>query len=110
MANTAGLLTGRLRSADVVFRYGDGTLVALLRSTEESQAIYVAEELRTIIEHAAHTTVSIGVCDVMQVDSVDHWLSQCERASYQARSEGCNRVVIATPGDIGQSDPVDVGP
>jgi diguanylate cyclase (GGDEF)-like protein len=109
LASTAGLLTGRLRSADVVYRYADGALMALLRNTEESQAIYVAEELRTIIEHAAHTTASIGVCDVIQVDSVDHWLSQCERASYQARSEGCNRVVIATPGDLGHSESVSVG-
>jgi diguanylate cyclase (GGDEF)-like protein len=97
------LLLDRLRAADRVFRYDDDQLLALLKETDESRSIPVAEQIRFLVEKAdvapGHdVTVSIGVCDALQADSVDHWLSQCERALYQARRDGSNGVVIATPG------------
>lgn len=99
------MMQARLRLVDLVFRYGGEEFVVLLPETDEAHAIYVAEELRSKIEQAKiipsrNLTVSIGVCDVLQADSIDHWQNQCDRALYQAKSEGRNRVVIATPAPL----------
>jgi diguanylate cyclase (GGDEF)-like protein len=99
------MIRNRLRMTDLIFRYGGEEFVVLLMETDESHAIYVAEELRSQIEQAeiipgGSVTVSIGVCDVLQADSIDHWQNQCDRALYQAKAEGRNRVVIATPAPL----------
>ena len=99
------IIRNRLRQDDAVFRYGGEEFVALLLETDEAHALQVAEDIRTAVQAAdvapaLETTVSIGVCDVTQADSIDHWLSQCDRALYQAKAEGRNRVVIATPGAV----------
>jgi diguanylate cyclase (GGDEF)-like protein len=103
LCGIVSLIRNRLRSEDLVFRYGGEEFVVLLRDTDESRAIHVAEEIRSFVEQTEFIpehkiTISIGVCDVLQADSVDHWLSQGDRALYQAKREGRNRVVIATPG------------
>jgi len=96
------ILKRRLRRLDHVFRYGGEEFVVLLAETDEAQALHVAEELRSYVEQAdilpgRKTTVSIGVSAVSQSDAVDDWLKQCDRALYQAKSEGRNRVVVAGP-------------
>lgn len=78
----------------------------MLLETEESNAIHIAEDIRTAVQAAdiaapLEVTVSIGICDVTQANSIDHWLSQCDRALYQAKAQGRNCVVIATPGVLG---------
>ena len=97
------ILHQRLRKLDLVFRYGGEEFVALLAETDESRAIHVAEELRSHIEQARilpsrPVTVSIGVCDVTQAESTEHWLNLCDRALYQAKSQGRNQVIMASPG------------
>jgi diguanylate cyclase (GGDEF)-like protein len=94
-------LSHRLRRLDHVFRYGGEEFVVLLAETDEAQALHVAEELRAFVERTdilpgRRITVSMGVSGVSQSDSVDHWLKLCDRALYQAKNDGRNRVVVAS--------------
>jgi diguanylate cyclase (GGDEF)-like protein len=105
LCQIVNLVQDRLRSEDRVFRYTGEEFVAILKETDESRAMHVAEQIRSFVEQAEllpgqAITISIGVCDVLQAESVDHWLNQCDRALYQAKAEGRNRVVIATPGAL----------
>jgi diguanylate cyclase (GGDEF)-like protein len=105
LCNIVEIMQQRLRQQDLVFRYGGEEFVVILMETDESRAVPVAEELRSQIEQAdivpgRKITVSVGVCDVIQADSVDRWLRLSDRALYEAKLRGRNQVVIATPGAL----------
>jgi diguanylate cyclase (GGDEF)-like protein len=92
----------RLRVMDHTFRYGGEEFVVMLTETDNSKASHVAEEICAAIKSAQiiserAITVSIGVCDVTQVEDVDQWLNQCDLALYKAKETGRDRVVIAEP-------------
>ena len=93
----ASILQRRLRSLDSVYRYGGEEFVVLLVETDASQAAHVAEDLRAQVQSAdivpgRALTVSIGLCDVMEAESVEQWLGLCDKALYQAKQAGRNRV------------------
>jgi diguanylate cyclase (GGDEF)-like protein len=107
------LLLQGVREADVVARYGGEELLIIAPNTTSTAAQHLAERLRKQVE--SHTlmvsvdsgqrteiriTVSIGIaglrrgkCDSAQlIDSAD-------RALYQAKHEGRNRVVLLSGGE-----------
>ena len=40
-------------------------------------------------------TISIGVCEVKEAQSLDHWFNLADSALYLAKSKGRNRVELA---------------
>jgi diguanylate cyclase (GGDEF)-like protein len=95
------LLQDRLRKVDVVCRLGGEEFAVLLSETSYGRASYVAEELRAVVERASilpegNLTISIGVCDVTQVQDLEQWLKLADAALYQAKRNGRNRVELAT--------------
>lgn len=91
-----------LRPEDVWCRYGGEEFVALLPNTDAAQAQSIAERLRRTVQQMTDNeagegmTVSIGVVEADAAgcewkDAVD----QADRAMYQAKSAGRNRVVVA---------------
>jgi diguanylate cyclase (GGDEF)-like protein len=100
LAKLVELLQNRLRKADLICRYGGEEFALLLAETSYGRANYVAEELRSVVEHAnilpeGSMTISIGVCDVTQVQDLEHWLKLADAALYQAKRNGRNRVELA---------------
>ena len=76
--------------------------MVLLSETTAQKARYVAEELRTAVEREkllpeGSMTVSVGVCDVTQVQDMEHWFKLVDAALYQAKRNGRNRVELAVP-------------
>lgn len=104
------LITGRVRKVDTVCRYGGEEFAVLLPETDAQGAVHVAEEIRALME-ASHlvesdtVTISLGVCEVMDVKDTDHWVNLADGALYRAKKSGRNRVELATADDIPQEQP-----
>ncbi len=101
----AEVMQGTLRTVDIVGRIGGEEFAVLLPETGLAQATEVAERLREHVAQAAlvfdagqsqHFTVSIGVTTVLEKETnLDILLSEADRALYEAKEAGRNRVVAA---------------
>lgn len=95
------------RAADIVGRYGGEEFLAILPETDAAGARVVAEEIREAVTSLALThpaspqgstiTVSIGIATAVAHREQFHTclLEAADRALYQAKQEGRNRVVAA---------------
>jgi diguanylate cyclase (GGDEF)-like protein/PAS domain S-box-containing protein len=96
----------RLREVDVIGRMGGEEFAILLPETDAARAAEVAERLRQDIaaaviplEHGKilNITASIGIATFTAADAdVDWLLSLADKAMYQAKRSGRNRVCVAS--------------
>ena len=94
------VIFGRIRAVDTLCRFGGEEFVVLLQETGIDGAIRVGEELRSLVEREkilpeGSMTISIGVCEVIAADNVDHWFKLADTALYLAKRNGRNRVEAA---------------
>jgi diguanylate cyclase (GGDEF)-like protein len=96
------LVQAELRYTDVVARYGGDEFVVLLPETPPKGALDVANRIRDAISslpldmggHLVTSTVSIGVAaHPADGNSLDAVVARADRAMYQAKQGGRNRVV-----------------
>lgn len=96
----AGCLNEVLRPGDVVGRHGGEEFVVALPRCPEERALGVAERLRAGIQALdiatgqGPLTASIGVAILKPGEALRSVLARADRAMYQAKSEGRNRVVL----------------
>ncbi|MES1157703.1 MAG: GGDEF domain-containing protein [Haliangium ochraceum] len=92
-----------LRKNDLVARYGGDELAIVLRETSLRDAQTLADRLlravRAVrIEREGTSfglTVSVGVAQLVRGDDAATWLARSDRALYQAKNAGRDRVVAA---------------
>jgi diguanylate cyclase (GGDEF)-like protein len=97
-----------LRPTDLFGRIGGEEFASLLPDTEQEDALWLAERLRTAFESTSHTaggrtltaTVSVGIAvsDDASVD-LSALQKQADQALYRAKTLGRNRVEISGPPD-----------
>jgi diguanylate cyclase (GGDEF)-like protein len=95
-----------LREVDIIGRVGGEEFAVLLPETDKEMATEVAERLRLAIEHAQvgigsgapiRFTVSIGIASVASMEeSLDILLMQADKALYEAKHAGRNRICVAS--------------
>ena len=105
------------RESDFSFRYGGEEFMALLPNTDLVEAKVVAEKIRKLCENMPYSdgkdskevTISIGLASVKEhaPDDERELLAYADKALYQAKAEGRNRVNIysvepVTPASIGE--------
>jgi diguanylate cyclase (GGDEF)-like protein len=102
LCTVARVITQQLRPRDLVARFGGDEFVMLLPENNLIQAAQVAERLRlavaaTTIEvdetgNTISVTASLGVAQMRTGDTLDSLLSTTDKALYQAKRGGRNRV------------------
>ena len=86
-----------LRSIDIVARWGGEEFIMLLPTATLRQGVSLAEKIRREVETLQldtvdNVTVSIGVTEVVQGDSLDDAVKRADDALYRAKRDGRNRV------------------
>ena len=90
-----------LRKTDFLARYGGEEFVVLLPNTDLSTLEHIAERIRTFvasevfdnIEEGFGITVSIGMTHYRHRETVEEVIERADKALYQAKVDGRNRVV-----------------
>jgi diguanylate cyclase len=100
----AKVLQDSVRDVDLAARYGGEELIAVLPGADLSRCADAAERIRRRIAEARLTrrstgrelgnvTVSIGVAQFRLAEAAEAMIERCDRALYQAKRAGRNRVV-----------------
>lgn len=105
LREVAGIMRQAVRSEDTVCRYGGEEFVAILPELGTDDALSRAESIRHMVselrlyhrgEALREVTISIGVAVYPHnSDSADQLLSLADRALYEAKHLGRNRVILA---------------
>jgi diguanylate cyclase len=111
----AKILQESVRDVDLAARYGGEELIAVLPGADLGKCADVAERIRRRISEArltrratgqeiASVTVSIGVAQFRLAESAETMIERCDRALYQAKLRGRNRIV--TENEIDSDSPL----
>jgi diguanylate cyclase (GGDEF)-like protein len=96
------LLQQRLRKSDVIGRYGGEEFAIILPDTDAESAFKVMDEIRTRFSQIRHqdeneyfqVTFSCGLAAFPENEDPVSLTSQADKALYQAKNAGRNRVVL----------------
>ena len=100
---TARLLRETMRTTDIAGRYGGEEFVIILADTAMDGAQIFAERLRSVIgdqtvrhdQHEIRYTISLGVAEMQErIESPKQWIECADRALYEAKHAGRNRVAL----------------
>lgn len=86
------------RSNDYAFRIGGEEFAILVTNTNKESAITMAQKIRTNIEHThllkeRRVTISIGVAEVIEVDTIDSLFKRADDNLYYAKQHGRNQAI-----------------
>ena len=86
-----------IRTSDVLARWGGEEFVILTPHLSCDEAGQFAEKLRALIDGCLlddkHVTISLGVAECRETDTVKSWVMRADKALYQAKATGRNKVV-----------------
>jgi diguanylate cyclase (GGDEF)-like protein len=102
LALTASVLSETLRMPDKVGRYGGEEFLVILPHTSLAQAQKICERMREAVERWSFDngrneelklTISFGVTQFRKSEDLEQLLSRADKALYEAKAAGRNRVV-----------------
>lgn len=109
------VLRATLRSVDIVGRWGGEEFIVLLPDTDTEEALTVAEKIRAMIAKISvdgvdrSITASLGLASIPEhAGAGDQLVRSADRALYAAKTNGRNRVEIASLNSGNATRPVAV--
>lgn len=95
LVKLAETIRQQLRETDLAFRYGGEEFLLLLPEIGMETGRQVAEKLRVAVAKDTDITISIGVASYRPDATMDGMIRDADKALYQAKQQGRNRVVCA---------------
>jgi diguanylate cyclase (GGDEF)-like protein len=106
LCKVSSLLKTSLRKKDIVARYGGEEFILILPETRLDEAFVIAERIRRLVEETlfeagkaeVNLTLSLGISNFPshRVKSKEELMAMADRALYDAKKGGRNRVCIFT--------------
>lgn len=95
----AKILADNVRKSDILGRYGGEEFLIICPETHGNETALLAEKLRVCVENHIFSdinsmTISIGVAEFKDTDTVKALLERSDKALYQAKHNGRNCVII----------------
>jgi diguanylate cyclase len=98
LALTAKQLQEHTRDTDFIARFGGEEFVMLLPNTNKEAGLFLAEQLRELIEatgfnangKAVPITISCGLTEITDDDTEDSFFERADKALYEAKNSGRN--------------------
>lgn len=102
LKEVASIIQSKCRQMDVVGRYGGEEFIVMLSGAKGKDASDVGEKIRAAVEAKKFkfgdvtysTTISIGVVQYTNEKSKDELIARADKALYNAKKTGKNKVVI----------------
>ncbi|MGE7694332.1 sensor domain-containing diguanylate cyclase [Lysinibacillus sp. NPDC094177] len=99
LINVAELLKNMIREQDTIGRWGGEEFLVICPQTTLEDAVQLSEKLRQQLENhqfpvVNRKTSSFGVTSYVSGDTLNTLLSRCDKALYQAKEHGRNRVAF----------------
>ncbi|KAA3619594.1 MAG: GGDEF domain-containing protein [Calditrichaeota bacterium] len=102
LENTAIIIRQLLRKIDFLARIGGEEFAAILPNTTPVGSLKVMDRIRQKMESTTfalkndeiRVTVSFGISELTPGTSAEEWLEQADKALYQAKENGRNRIEI----------------
>ncbi len=102
----SGIIKQCVRDVDIVARYGGEEFVVILPQTGDNDAMIIAERIRSTVQNSFFSnaqgqrdiqmTISIGVASYPDgVKTLEQLIEKADKALYEAKSNGRNRVQYA---------------
>jgi diguanylate cyclase (GGDEF)-like protein len=97
LIRVSSLIGKNTRALDSLYRYGGEEFIVVPLYIELEKAVVLAEKLRSVIESSdllpnSPVTISLGVAQYHQNETVESWISRADSALYKAKKSGRNKV------------------
>jgi diguanylate cyclase (GGDEF)-like protein/PAS domain S-box-containing protein len=100
LVNLSAHIKSHIRENDYIFRIGGEEFVIILSNTTIDNATVLSEKIvksvgeSETISELERITISLGVTEVMQGDTVDSIYTRCDDLLYRSKKSGKNRVEV----------------
>ena len=94
------VVRARIRSTDMLFRYGGDEFIVFADGSDLATAASLAEDIRALVEADLsisdwQLSISLGVAEYCRGEGQAAWIARADRALFESKRQGRNRVELS---------------